>query len=245
MATEPKNKQLAREKKRLSKIGARFSMRAGFNGRLEKYRILTIRQNIKNGEILDVGCADGVMAQALAPYCKQITAIDGSAELIVRAKKMRLPNVDFICTLFEEFKAGKKFDTVILSDILEHVNNPVALLRLARRWVKDTGRVVLLCPNANSIHRQIGVFAGLLKDVHNLNATDRKVGHRRVYDIALLKKDIARAGLRVKKIGGMFLKPLANDQMDALPDKVVDAFYRAGAKLPPELLTEIYVQCGK
>ncbi|MEK7125707.1 MAG: class I SAM-dependent methyltransferase [Patescibacteria group bacterium] len=240
-----KNKILATEKKRLSKIGSRFSMRAGFNGRLEKYRILAIKDNLKNGEILDVGCADGVMAQALAPHFKHITAIDGSAELIAKARKLKLKNVDFICTLFEEFKPKEKFDSVILSDILEHVSNPVALLRLARHWLKADGRVVLLCPNANSIHRQIGVLAGLIKDVHDLNFTDKKVGHRRVYDIARLKKDIAKAGLRVKKVGGMFFKPLANDQMDELDDSVVEAFYQIGKSLPPDYLTEIYVQCGK
>lgn len=236
---------LQSEKQRLSEIGATFSMRTGFNGRLEKYRIRTILENLKDGEILDVGCADGVMAEALAPHCTHITAIDGSSELIARAQTLGLANVDFVCTLFEEFKPSQQFDCVVLSDILEHINNPLELLRLAREWVKDDGVVVILCPNANSIHRQIGALAGMLRDAHDLNDTDQQVGHRRVYDIPLLKRDIVEAGLRVKKIGGMFLKPLSNDQMDQLPDSVVDAFYRIGEKLPPELLAEIYAQCEK
>ena len=53
---------LSLEKKRLLNVTAGFSMKTGFNGKLEKYRILTIKEHLKNGEILDVGCADGLMA---------------------------------------------------------------------------------------------------------------------------------------------------------------------------------------
>ncbi len=237
--------KLKAERGRLSKIAKTFSMGTGFNGRLEKYRILSIKENIKGSHILDVGCADGFMARALAPHFSHITAIDGSEKLIARAKALRLKNVDFIWTLFEEYKPTRKFDSVILSDILEHISDPIALLKSARRWVKDSGRIVILCPNANSVHRHIGVLAGMLKSIHSLNATDRRVGHRRVYDIQLLTRDLKRAGLKVTKFGGMFFKPLSNDQMGKLDDKVIEAFYEVGKSLPPEMLTEIYVQCRK
>jgi 2-polyprenyl-3-methyl-5-hydroxy-6-metoxy-1,4-benzoquinol methylase len=237
--------KLKSEKGRLSKIAKTFSMGTGFNGRLEKYRIRSIQENIKGPNILDVGCADGFMARALAPYFKHITAIDGSEKLIARAKALRLKNVDFIWTLFEEYKPPHKFDSVILSDILEHINDPIALLKAASGWVKDSGRIVILCPNANSVHRHIGVHAGMLKSIYSLNATDHKVGHRRVYDIQLLTHDLKKAGLKVTKFGGMFFKPLSNDQMNKLDNKVIEAFYEVGRQLPSEMLTEIYVQCRK
>lgn len=238
-------KNLNSEKKRLSDIAADFSMGTGFNGKLEKYRVQTIKDNLKDGEILDIGCADGFMARELAKYFKHITAIDGSEELIERAKKLKLKNVDFVHTLFEEFKTEKKFDSVILADILEHVNNPVELLIMARNLVKDDGVILSLCPNANSIHRNIGVLSGMLKDIHELNANDIKVGHRRVYDLQSVSKDIEKAGLKIVKWGGMFLKPLSNDQMNQLDSKVIDAFYLIGKNMPQEYLTEIYVQSKK
>lgn len=233
------------EKKRLLNVNKGFSMKTGFNGRLEKYRILTIKENLKDGEILDVGCADGLMAKELSRYYNHITAIDGSEELINRAKQFNLKNVDFMYTLFEEFNPTIRFDSVILSDILEHVNDPISLLNMAKKWVKDNGVIVILCPNANSIHRNIGVLAGMLKDIHKLNKSDIRVGHRRVYDIESLSKDIKLSKLKIIKFGGMFLKPLSNDQMNELDDKVIDAFYLMGKKLNPELLSEIYVQCKK
>lgn len=233
------------EEIRLAKIAKDFSMGTGFNGRLEKYRIMTIKENLEDGEILDVGCADGYMAKEISKYFKHITAIDGSKELIQRAKKLDLPNVDFIYTLFEEYRPTRKFKSIILSDILEHIHNPLKLLLMAKEWVEDKGVIVILSPNANSLHRQIGVLANLIKDIHDLNPIDIKVGHRRVYDIDLLLKQVSKAGLKVKKSGGMFLKPLSNDQMDMLDDDIVDAFYEIGKKLPYKILAEIYVLCTK
>jgi len=233
------------EKKRLLNINKGFSMKTGFNGKLEKYRILTIKENLKDGEILDIGCADGLMVKELSKYFKHITAIDGSEELINRAKQFNLKNVDFIYTLFEEFESKIKFDSIILSDILEHVNDPISLLNMAKKWVKDNGVIVILCPNANSIHRNIGVLAGMIKDIYKLNKSDISVGHRRVYDIQSLSKDIKLAKLEIIKWGGMFLKPLSNEQMNQLDDKVIEAFYLIGKKLDPELLTEIYVKCKR
>ena len=237
--------ETSEEKKRLADIATHFSMGTGFNGRLEKYSIQTVREQCKGQRLLDVGCADGFMVRALAPYFTHITAIDGSEELIARAKELHLSNVEFLWTLFEEYKPTQKFDTVILSDILEHVDNAVELLRLAKEWICEDGVVVALCPNAYSIHRQIGVLSGMLTDVHDLNPTDISVGHRRVYDIQTLTTDIETAGLHVRTWGGMYLKPLSNGQMDALPDSVVDAFYAIGKNLPPDLLTELYVQSGQ
>jgi len=236
---------LSLEKKRLLNVTAGFSMKTGFNGKLEKYRILTIKEHLKNGEILDVGCADGLMAKELAKSFKHITAIDGSEELINMAKQYKLKNVDFVYSLFEEFEPKIKFDSVILSDILEHVKNPIHLLKLAKKWVKDNGIILILCPNANSIHRNIGAMANMLKNIHKLNKSDIKVGHRRVYDIHSLRKDIELANLKIEKWGGMFLKPLSNEQMNKLNDKVIDAFYSIGKQLDPKLLAEIYVQCKK
>lgn len=238
---------LKQEKKRLSHIAKDFSMKTGFNGRLEKYRILTIKENLKGEKILDVGCADGLMTKELSKYFKHITAIDGSEKLIKRAEKYNLKNVKFIYTLFEEFNTKDKFDSVILSDILEHVKEPVRLMKMSKEWVKRNGRILILVPNAYSIHRQIGVMAGLLKDAHDLNATDIKNGHRRVYDLDLLKEDIKSAGLKIIKSGGMFFKPFSNSQMDSLQlnDNILDALYKMGTKFSPQLLAEIYVVCRK
>ena len=233
------------EKKRLADIARHFSMREGFEVMLEKYRFAVLQEHIRNGRILEVGCAEGAMTENLAKYFKHITAIDGSQKLIAKAKGLRLRNADFICTLFEEFKPREKFDSIVLVNILEHVQYPVRLLSMSRRWLAKKGIIFIICPNAQSLHRRIGVMAGMLNHLHELNERDRRIGHRRVYDAESLKKDIRAAKLKVKTMGGIFLKPLSNSQLDGLglDEKVLDAMFRIGKYFPPELLAELYVQC--
>lgn len=240
-----KKKDFRDEKKRLKAIAQDFSMKEGLTGKIGKHIVKTILKDLKNGEILDIGCADGVMAGRLASFVNHITAIDGSEKLIKEAKKQKLSNVDFICVLFEEFQPKKKFDSIILTDILEHISSPVELLKKCREWIKDGGIIIIICPNAYSIHRQIGVLAGMLHEVHGLNKTDLKVGHRRVYDINILSKQIKTAGLKIVKSKGLYLKPLSDSQMENLNEDTINAFYEIGEKLPQELLALLYVNCKK
>lgn len=234
------------EKKRLAGIATHFSMREGFEIALEKYRFAVIREHIRDGHILEVGCAEGAMTENLAKHFRHITAIDGSQKLIAEARELGLPNADFICTLFEEFKPKEKFDSIVLANILEHVQDPVRLLGMSRRWLAKKGVIFIICPNARSLHRRIGVMAGMLKNLYELNETDRRLGHRRVYDASSLKKDVCAAKLKIRATGGIFLKPLSNSQLDGLrlSEKVVDAMSRIGKELPPEFLAELYVQCA-
>ena len=82
---------------------------------------------------------------------------------------------------------------------------------------------------------------GLLRFEHELNDTDRKNGHRRVYDIEKLRKDFQSASLHIIKLGGYWLKPLSNAQIEKdWSDEMIQAFLTMGEKYP-EIAAEIYV----
>ena len=228
----------AEELDRLEKIAKHFSMLKGVNGRLEKYRIFTVNQYLSGKTVLDVGCADGVMAKALSGEFR-VTGIDGSKKLIERAQK-NSPTVEFIHTLFEDYKPKRKFDNIVLSFILEHVEDPIKLLKLSKEWVADNGRVIALVPNARSLHRRVGKILKLLSDVHDLNQTDLKQGHRRVYDMDLLKKDVTRAGSTILFTGGYFIKALSEAQMVDWSDELLDAFYEVSKDFDPQYCMEIF-----
>src|SRR6201999_2092727 len=111
-------------------------------------------------------------------------------------------------SLFETFRPEGTFDAIIMEHVLEHVEDPVAILRLATPWLAPDGVIVVGVPNADSFHRLAAVKMGLLADVHELNARDHEVGHRRVYDWDGLRADIAAAGLAVAHMdGGVFKAP--------------------------------------
>ena len=52
-----------------------------------------------------------------------------------------------ICDATSEHNLGEKFDTVVIGDVIEHVNNPVDLIRFSMRHLKAEGVVIVKTPN--------------------------------------------------------------------------------------------------
>ena len=51
------------------------------------------------------------------------------------------------CDATSEEYLGEKFDTVVLGDVIEHVNNPVDLIRFAKRHLNPGGEIIAKTPN--------------------------------------------------------------------------------------------------
>jgi len=234
------------EIKRLENVSMDVRYSEGFNGRLMYYRYLTLQNHFKGSTTLELGCADGLMTQMLVKHFKKVVAVDGSAEFCeITKNKVKAEHLKVICSLFEEYETDEKFDTIIMAHILEHVKNPVLICKKAKNWLRDGGVILIDVPNANSLHRQAGVKMGLLKKVDERNDLDRKLGHRRVYSSETLKRDIKSAGLKIKEMGGVFLKPLTNAQIERwFTKEMMDAFYELGKEYP-EIAAEIYAVCEK
>lgn len=81
--------------------------------------------NIRNGEkILDIGCGKGELAYDIANKVSDIniTGIDINENNIKECnKKYTHPNIYFICEDALKYSKNKKFNTIILSNVLEHI----------------------------------------------------------------------------------------------------------------------------
>jgi 2-polyprenyl-3-methyl-5-hydroxy-6-metoxy-1,4-benzoquinol methylase len=152
-----------------------------------------------------------------------------------------LPRVEVIRKLAEEFETDRRFDSIVVSHVLEHVDDPGAMLRAAAGLLTPTGSVIGVVPNAGSLHRRMGVLMGALGDTHDLSDSDVSIGHRRVYDVDTFRKEFEDAGLTVDHLEGHFCKPLANSQIDALPAAAQQALIDLGDELPVELSSEILI----
>jgi len=232
------------EKLRLEKVSEWYKSSSGFYGRLVAYGFITFVPHFKGNTILELGCADGLMTEMFVKYFDRVVAVDGASKYCEEVKcKISHTNLTVICSLFEDLKLDEKFDTIIVAHILEHVRDPVLLIKTAKKWLKDDGVILINVPNANSLHRQAGVKMGLLNRCDGLNDLDKKLGHRRVYTPNTLRKDIESAELTIKKMGGVFLKPLTNSQIDNWwTERMMDAFYELG-KDYPEIAGEVYAVC--
>lgn len=228
------------EKSRVVEIQKRTAYTKGVMQNTTAYCGEIFRRFMRKGSVLELGPAEGVMTDVLYPYYDDYTVVDG-ADYFVDAIKKRYPGIKGHAVLFEEYSPSQAYDNIILGHVLEHVKCPIEILKLASSWLSEGGRIICAVPNANSIHRQAGVLMGLLETENQLNATDIRIGHRRVYDMDTLKKDFADAGLKIIQSGGYWLKPESNAQIEANWNvDMVNAFLRLGERYP-DIAAEIYL----
>lgn len=210
-------------------------------GKKREYLYKKIRQHTNGNLILEMGCADGEMTQRLVSDYLDVTVVDGSKTFLdALSKKITAKNIHFQLSLFEHYSPEKKFDLIIMAHILEHLDDPIAILKKSKDWLKPNGQIFVAVPNAQSIHRMIGVKLGMLPKIDSLNEQDKILGHKRVYTPELLKSHIFEAGFKIEKFGGCMLKPLSNRQIETQwSDELIEAFFALGDDYP-ELCSEIF-----
>jgi len=100
----------------------------------------------KTAEILDIGCADGLLIEQLSNEgFSNIHGIDVSETGISQCKKRGLKNValmDGSKTSFED----NMFDVIIASDVLEHIEDENQALMEWYRLLKPKGQLIVFVP---------------------------------------------------------------------------------------------------
>ena len=197
-----------------------------------------------SARVLELGYGDGLVTAALASHGCALTVLEGAKSLVESAQR-RHPNIDCIYTLFEDYRPAGSYDVVLASHVLEHVDDPESMLRLQSTWLGPLGRLIIVVPNRNSLHRQLAVTMGLQPELDTLSKRDIMVGHKRVYSLPLLEADVVRAGLRVLETTGFFVKTLPNSMMLDYSRELLWALNLISSSVPKELLANIAVIASK
>lgn len=185
--------------------------------------------------LLELGLGHGFTTTLLAQHFDRHLVLDGSPAVIENFRKTYPEcSVDICETYFEEFDTDERFDVIVMGFILEHVDDPVDIMRIYRKFLKPGGRLFAAVPNAEVLNRRLGHLAGLLPDMQELSANDHLLGHQRYYTVQSFTRDIERAGYSVARMEGIYLKPLATSQMVALnlDERLVQAFCEVGIDYP-------------
>lgn len=232
------------EKNNLQEISKRSLYSVGIMPEAMLYCFKVMKRYLRNGPLLEMGPAEGVMTERLATLGLPLTVVEGSS-LFCENLQRRFRQIRVVNALFEEFEPDALFDNIIMGHVLEHVEDPIALLKKAHSWMNDRGLIFCAVPNARSLHRQAAVIMGLLPREDALNALDLHHGHRRVFTPESLRNVFHEAGFRIEVFGGYFLKPLSNGQIEGSWTKeMVDAFLQMGERYP-DIAGEIYVVATK
>ena len=193
---------------------SRSKFHSEYNKYLAYYKVVSCLENSHGTSLLDMPCGDGLLTKMFAERFKRVVGVDASGPHLAVARKL-LPRVDFHECLIEDLDIKEKFDSVFMLDVLEHVIDPVILLKKAASFMKDDGVMIVHVPNSEAINRKINVQMGTLKTCDELSPFDINIaGHRRSYTIDSLGQDILNAGLKIRKTGGIFFKMLSTPQMD-------------------------------
>ncbi len=220
----------------------------GWKGMYElykKYRFTSIKKFLHGKSVLEIGPAEGDMTNRLLGHFDKVGVLEGSGKFSEKLSKRFGNRVKAYEDLVENFQCQDKFDVIIMSHILEHLRRPPSVLRRVRGWLNKNGRLIIIVPNSNSLHRHIGVRMGMLRRVDDLNKRDADIGHRRVYNPVRLRKAVEAAGLTVRHSGGILIKPFSNKQMVKIcSKKMLTSLFELGSDFP-EIACEIFVVCVK
>jgi SAM-dependent methyltransferase len=187
------------------------------------------------GSLLELGLGHGYTAALFSECFERYVILEGSAAVIRNFHERHTRGrAEIIETYFENFETDEKFDVVVMGFILEHVDDPVLILRRFRPLLAAGGRMFVAVPNAEVLNRRLGHKMGMLNDMTQLSDHDRLLGHKRYYTVSTLSSDLETAGYRIEKMEGIYLKPFTTRQMiDMRLDKrVIDALCIVGLDFP-------------
>lgn len=204
----------------------------------------------KNASALEMGCYKGEFTKKILNHFDKITVLEGSADLVKEARQnvQNQHKVTFINKMFENWNPDEKYDAIFLLHTLEHLDDPIQILKKIKSALKEDGYLFLVVPNANAASRQIAVGMGIIS--HNSAVTDgeREHGHRVTYSFDTLERDVTKAGLSAIYKSGIFFKPFANFQFDnilknnIIDKNYLDGCYNLGFKYP-DLSASIFFLC--
>lgn len=197
---------------------------------------------------LIMGYGDGLLMEYFRNRFKKIILLEGDEKLANIARRKYGADVHISCcrAFFEiyDLPEADRIGVILGNHVLEHVDDPVTIMKKSRNWLREGGRAIFTVPNALSLHRKIGVRMKMLSTIYDLNEQDKAVGHARVYDQKMLSQDVTRAGYRIVDIGGFNLKILSQGQMKEWPDELLSALYSVSKECPAAICSNIYVVCA-
>jgi len=107
-------------------------------------------------DVLDIGSGCNHSNYFLLPnqfdfmktYCKSIIGTD-----IIKSKDKLIIQADM-----QYHNLNRKFDVVVVCDVIEHMENAGMFLKNMQRHLKTGGRIIITTPNANSLAPHIGYY---------------------------------------------------------------------------------------
>jgi ubiquinone biosynthesis O-methyltransferase len=112
-----------------------------------------IKKERVNIEILDLGCGHGELSIPLLKLGYKLDCVDLDKSNLseLREKLKKIPyitkRVKVVNSSIEKYNLDKKYDVVLLTEVLEHVDHPEEILKKIYQLLKNNGICILSIPN--------------------------------------------------------------------------------------------------
>lgn len=151
--------------------------------RHKKEFLLHLAEEEPYRRVLEIGSGGGSLAAHLKRPCRKVTTDLSIRHVRPGGVVGRLPHFCF---------KPASFDLVILSEVLEHLDQPLEALKEIHRLMACKGRCLITVPAWPVLWSDHDIF----------------YGHKKRYTPAILVEEIGQAGLEIQKTGWLFFMPL-------------------------------------
>ncbi len=123
----------------------------------EKIRRLYDFDNGKKMRILDIGCGNGVLDEYLAEWGHEVVGLDAYPDEKEDGRRYLRIGQD----LSAKWQVSENsFDMVICTDVVEHLYNPIHVLRQSESVLKSDGMLIMGIPNHFDLRQRLRMLFG-------------------------------------------------------------------------------------
>ena len=191
----------------------------------------------RNHDVLDVGCGEGFFAAEIVKQGNRVTGIDALPQASETPALVNYYSADLnegLGGVIEQLQ-GKRFDRILMLDILEHLQRPERILQQCHEMLAKDGQIVVSVPNIANISVRLLLLLGKF-DYTERGILDRT--HVRFFTRKTAKRFLTKAGYKIvaEKMTVIPLELTLGLSPRSFVFRVLNSFLNMLTKLLPGLL---------